>query len=74
MRTESGSWGVSGRRRCGYPAREVDNELRDQCVLGSRTGLQEKLIQLAASNGDKLTLAEVRQARFVGMGRRRPNN
>ena len=48
--------------RCGYPATEVDNELRDQCVLGSRAGLQEKLIQLAASKGDKLTLAEVRQA------------
>ena len=47
---------------CGYPATEVETELRDQCVLGSRAGLQEKLIQLAASKGDKLTLTEVRQA------------
>ncbi|KAF0295683.1 hypothetical protein FJT64_006790 [Amphibalanus amphitrite] len=47
---------------CSYPATETDTELRDQCVLGCRAGLQEKLVQLAASKGDKLTLEEVRQA------------
>ena len=47
--------------RCGYSATEVDRELRDRCVLGSRAGLRAKLVQLAASKGDGLTLAEVRQ-------------
>ncbi|KAF0300159.1 hypothetical protein FJT64_027280 [Amphibalanus amphitrite] len=47
---------------CSYPATETDTELRDQCVLGCRAGLQEKLVQLAASKRDKLTLEEVRQA------------
>lgn len=47
--------------RCSYPVTEVDRELCDRCVLGSRTGLREKLVQLAASRGDRLTLAEVRQ-------------
>ena len=48
--------------RCSYPDAEIDKELRDRCVLGCRGSLQEKLIQLAASKGDKLTLSEVRQA------------
>ncbi|KAF0289155.1 hypothetical protein FJT64_012514 [Amphibalanus amphitrite] len=47
--------------RCGYAATEVDRELRDRCVLGSRAGLRAKLVKLAASKGDGLTLAEVRQ-------------
>ncbi|KAF0305641.1 DNA-binding protein HEXBP [Amphibalanus amphitrite] len=47
--------------RCGYAATEVDRELRDRCVLGSRADLRAKLVKLAASKGDGLTLAEVRQ-------------
>ncbi|KAF0311532.1 DNA-binding protein HEXBP [Amphibalanus amphitrite] len=47
--------------RCGYAATELDRELRDRCVLGSRAGLRAKLVKLAASKGDGLTLAEVRQ-------------
>ncbi|KAF0314178.1 hypothetical protein FJT64_015358 [Amphibalanus amphitrite] len=47
--------------RCGYAATEVDRELRDRCVLGSRADLRAKLVKLAASRGDGLTLAEVRQ-------------
>ncbi|XP_043243059.1 uncharacterized protein K02A2.6-like [Amphibalanus amphitrite] len=47
--------------RCGYAATEVDRELRDRCVLGSRADLRAKLVKLAASKGDGLTLTEVRQ-------------
>ena len=48
-------------QRCGYTAAEMDRELRDRCVVGSSLGLREKLLQEAATKGDGLTLANVRQ-------------
>ena len=48
-------------QRCGYTAAEMDRELRDRCIVGSSLGLREKLLQEAATKGDGLTLANVRQ-------------
>ncbi|KAF0287742.1 hypothetical protein FJT64_023568 [Amphibalanus amphitrite] len=47
--------------RCGYEPAQVDRELRDRCVLGSRGELQRKLVREAALKGDDLSLEDVRR-------------
>ncbi|KAF0312074.1 hypothetical protein FJT64_001790 [Amphibalanus amphitrite] len=47
--------------RCGYEPAQVNRELRDRCVLGSRGELQRKLVREAALKGDELNLEDVRR-------------
>ncbi|KAF0307277.1 hypothetical protein FJT64_021386 [Amphibalanus amphitrite] len=47
--------------RCGHEPAQVDRELRDRCVLGSRGELQRKLVREAALKGDDLSLEDVRR-------------
>ncbi|XP_043242963.1 uncharacterized protein K02A2.6-like [Amphibalanus amphitrite] len=47
--------------RCGYEPAQVNRELRDRCVLGSRGELQRKLVREAALKGDDLNLEDVRR-------------
>ena len=45
--------------RCGFTGRTMDQEVRDQCLAGTRGKLQERLLQRAAERGDQLTLQDV---------------
>ncbi|XP_043227191.1 uncharacterized protein K02A2.6-like [Amphibalanus amphitrite] len=45
--------------RCGFTGQSVDQEVRNQCLAGTKGKLQERLLQRAAERGDQLTLQDV---------------
>ncbi|XP_043205454.1 uncharacterized protein K02A2.6-like [Amphibalanus amphitrite] len=47
--------------RCGYTTAEIDQQLRDRCVLGSSGELQRRLVREAALKGTDLTLQDIRK-------------
>ena len=45
--------------RCGFAPESLDGEVRNQCMVGTRGKLQERLVQRIAEKGDQLTLQDV---------------
>ncbi|KAF0298314.1 hypothetical protein FJT64_004326 [Amphibalanus amphitrite] len=66
MEADENLEGFLGRLRtqvmhCGYTTAEIDQQLRDRCVLGSSGELQRRLVREAALKGTDLTLQDIRK-------------